>query len=165
MIRVTMYDMDGRKVWIEVPEALYCKIEQEEKWFVVVSPWDGTRQLVEVTPEVYALCDEARRARERRRYEFRKHGDERPLEHPAVAEYIATQPLEQLAAHRELLSCVFEVLGECTPIQRRRFYLHNIMGYNCAEISRMEQCSASCARQAVTQVKRKLKKLFQDNSL
>lgn len=157
----TVYDMDGHKVRIGLTDEQYHRTESKHRCFVAVKAAEESWQLVEVTPEVYALCDEARRTRERWRYEFRTHRDRRSLENPTISEYAITEPLEQLADRRELLQGVFQILEQCPPVQRRRFYLYRIIGYTYEEIAEMEHRAVSRICHSVRQVDRKLKKLRQ----
>lgn len=162
MATITLYDMDGRNEIFEVSEELKKKITKDCKTFIFIRPTNGSLQLVEVSAEVYALCDEARRARERWRYELRKHRTRETADEDLISALTATEPLEELVFRREQLRAVFQALRQCTPTQRRRFYLYRIMGYTYAEIAGIEDCAVSCVHQSVIQVDARLASLFQD---
>ena len=161
---ILVYDMDGQRAIVEVSNETQRKIIEDHRCFVLVSPSElGLPQLLEVSPAIYAISDEARRLKERLRYHSRKHGNTQLPADDSVPDSGTVLSPEDRLLYREQLSAVFHVLRLCSDCQRRRFFLHRILGYSYPEVAHMECCGISRVRKSVLQAERKLKKYFSDN--
>lgn len=129
-------------------------------YYVTIKDYYGHKITVKVSFEIHQVYDEAEKAKERERYERRKHLDERSLEDFFGSEQAASGTLEDFYFNHENLRAVFEILQKCTPIQRKRFYLNRICGYSFAEIARMEGRHKSTVEDSVKLVLKKINNFF-----
>lgn len=161
MPEIKMLDMDGIKSRVSVPDDIFRSIEDGSKKFVLLRGLDGRKVPIEVSREVYAIAVEARRAAWRLGHEKRDHLDDASLEDDWIISGAVTETLEETYLRRERWQTVCDVLENCTPVQRRRFYLNRIYGYDCVEISKMQKCNPRRIRNSVEAVSKKLKKIFE----
>jgi RNA polymerase sigma-70 factor (ECF subfamily) len=128
-------------------------------YYVTIKDYYGHKITVKVSFEIRQVYDEAKKAKERERYERRKHLDRRPLDDLLHSCQAASETLEEVYFHRAQLRALFEVLRECTPVQRRRFYLNRICGCSYFEIAGIEGCSKRAVEKSIKSISKKFTNL------
>jgi RNA polymerase sigma-70 factor (ECF subfamily) len=130
-------------------------------YFVTIKDYYGKELSVKVSSEIYQVYNEGKKAKERERYERRKHLDRRSLEDFFDSEQLVVESLEDFYFKREKLRALFEFLQKCTPLQRKRFYLNRICGYSTGEIAGMEGCRKQAVEKSIRSVCKKIKIFLQ----
>lgn len=120
-------------------------------------------QAVSVSVEVYEYLTQADHKAENLAHEQRRHWDGRECDEYIISTegrlpYCATP--EELVCQRETLDEILTVLTLCTPIQRERFLLFALDGFNCTEIGEMCGCSKQAVRLSIEAVRKKFLKIF-----
>lgn len=151
------WNADGVRVKIKVSDELYRLCMEKKAFLVQIENAEGRKVVVEVSESVYEIYEEGHLAWDRRRKECANHLEARALEDYTLQSKVATEPLERVALRRELLHTVHQALQSCTPIQRERFYLHDICGYSFEEIASLHECSPAAVFYSVREAKKKLK--------
>lgn len=151
------WNADGVRVKVQVSDELYQLCLEKKAFLVQIENAEGRKVVVEVSEPVYEIYEEGHLTWDRRRKECANHLDARPLDDFSIQGKAVTEPLERVALRRELLRTVQQVLQSCTPIQRERFYLHDICGYSFAEIAKLHECSPAAVFYSVSEAKKKLK--------
>ena len=120
-------------------------------------------QAVSVSVEVYEYLTQADHKAENLAHEQRRHWDGRECDEYIISTegrlpYCATP--EELVCQRETLDEILTVLTLCTLIQRERFLLFALDGFNCTEIGEMCGCSKQAVRLSIEAVRKKFLKIF-----
>ena len=113
------------------------------------------QELIQIQPEVFHLLNEERLQSIRWRNEQRRHLDLRSLEDACACADSGADPQSRMDC-KERLWEVLEFLKQASPVQYRRFLLHQIYGYSCREIAQLDGCHPSAVSQSVNQVRKKL---------
>lgn len=157
---ITARNMYGNKVLVEVSEETYHAAELGHKRYVLMKDTEGRNIPVEVPEEVYSLFVGEYRFWERDNNDHRNHLDDRSLDDYAILRQAVSESLEETCLRRELLNLVYEVLQSCTPVQRERFYLKQILGFTYHEIAHIQGCNKYAVQKSVKEVAKKLKNIF-----
>lgn len=120
----------------------------------------GKKVNVEVTEAVYQVFEDYRKLKERERYEKRKHIDSHCLDDYYVSSKLVTETLEETYIKYEDYTKVMEIVENCTPIQKERFYLYFVKGYTYQEIANIQKCSITAIMLSIKTVLKKIHKKF-----
>jgi len=124
---------------------------------------NGRMVPVDVSDEVAAYLDQAKRRNRSLCREKRNHWDERGYD-----EYIVSmegrspyqETPEEAVCRRETLDEIMSVLELCTDTQRERFLLYALYDFSYAEVGKLCGCSKYAARDSIEAVRKIFKKFF-----
>ena len=112
----------------------------------------------EITIDVFLLYyGDFRKPFDKKRNEQKRHIADGEIDGFIISGKMTVTRFEQEAITKADIDAV---LRTCTPVQQRRFKLHNIHGYSFTEIAKMENCDESAVRRSISAVLKKIKNYF-----
>lgn len=126
----------------------------------------GSQMIVaDVSSQVYAFLDAARRKEENLLHEQRRHWDGRPLDEKLIVNECLDnkqETPEQWIERQEWIGLIRRTLAACTSVQRERFLMFALDGLSYAEIAALQGCSKYAVRDSILVVRKKFQRILKN---